>query len=112
MGKKLVASTVVPCRICKNNISEIAKTCIHCGIDSPGVDSECPECGSINYTWRTTGFSIGRAVGGSILLGPLGLAAGMVGYNDVECICNKCGQGWLPFGMVGGGLSKTKKYRR
>lgn len=112
MGKKLNPSNIVPCRKCENNVSEITKVCNHCGIDSPGITSECPDCGSINYTFQTSGFTIKRALAGAILLGPIGLSAGVIGFNDVECICKNCGQGWLPFGVIGGKFSKTKKHWR
>lgn len=112
MGKNLVPGKMVPCRKCGKNVSETAKVCNYCGTLSPSINSQCPNCGSTNYEWRTMGFCISRAIGGMLLLGPLGLGAGMIGFNDVECICRNCGQGWLPFGVAGGKLSQTKKYRR
>jgi tellurium resistance protein TerD len=38
-----------------------------------------------------TGFGIGKAVGGAILLGPIGVLGGLVGRKKLEVRCNDCG---------------------
>ena len=54
----------------------------------------CPKCrrGFLTAVGeRKGGFSGGKAVGGAILLGPIGLAAGALGKKKVTYICKNCG---------------------
>jgi len=55
----------------------------------------CPKCRSTEYTANKAGFSWGRAVGGAVLFGPLGLAGGFTG-NKVWITCLSCGHKWQP----------------
>lgn len=112
MGRAINPSRIVPCRNCKMNVSEAAISCEYCGVSTPGIDSQCPTCGSFNYEWREMGYCLSRGLAGTILLGPVGAFLGAIGTRDVECICRNCGQGWMPFAMMGGKLSTTKKYKR
>ena len=53
--------------------------------------AKCPKCGSISLQARKKGVSVGKAVTGALLVGPLGLAAGGIGMNQVEIVCLNCG---------------------
>ena len=51
----------------------------------------CPKCLSTSITGNKKGYGLGKGVVGTIVAGPLGLAAGMLGKNNVKCTCLKCG---------------------
>jgi ribosomal protein S27E len=57
---------------------------------------KCPRCHSTQVTGFKKGFGLGKAVGGGVLLGPLGLLAGFVGSRKVQVSCLKCGHRWNP----------------
>jgi len=59
-------------------------------LDAQGV-AYCPKCLSTSVQPIKKGLSLGRAIGGGLLLGPLGLAAGLIGKNKVKLYCMKCG---------------------
>lgn len=57
--------------------------------------SKCPMCDS-SFEWveidqDRKGFSVGKAAVGGVLLGPIGLAAGVLGKKKVLYKCRKCG---------------------
>ena len=57
--------------------------------------SRCPMCGE-QTGWKyieTTrkGYSVGKAVIGAFLIGPVGLAAGAIGKKKSTYACAKCG---------------------
>ncbi len=54
----------------------------------------CPRCGSTQLTTKDRGFSLGRAVQGGLLLGPLGLAGGLLGSKKTMIVCLQCGREW------------------
>lgn len=110
MSFGLSEDKLVSCRHCNRAIPEAREVCTYCGGYAPGIISKCPSCGSENYVVHTTGFSLGKAAGGMILLGPLGLAAGVLGSGKPECVCKRCKQGWLPLAWGGGKGSVTKKF--
>lgn len=56
----------------------------------------CPSCGSTQVQGGQRGFGAGKAIGGGLLLGPIGLAAGFHGSKDVELACLSCGARWRP----------------
>ena len=105
------------CPKCKKSISSSAKYCGYCGkkflqtpvsIPSESVISvsdktvpttppvqesvaKCPKCGSASLQAMKKGASAGNAVVGALLLGPLGLAAGAIGANEIKIVCLSCG---------------------
>jgi len=54
----------------------------------------CPKCGSSQLTTKDKGFSLGKAAVGALWLGPVGLAAGMLGSKKTHIVCLKCGYEW------------------
>lgn len=56
----------------------------------------CPKCGSINVQFIAQdqkSFSVGKAVGGALLTGGIGLLAGFAGKKgDYQCHCQNCGE--------------------
>jgi tellurium resistance protein TerD len=58
------------------------------------VAVRCAKCGSTEVTTQEKGFGLGKAAIGGILLGPVGLAAGMLGRKKIKLICLKCGHKW------------------
>lgn len=56
----------------------------------------CPNCASTQISADNKGFSGGKAVGGAVLLGPLGLLAGLHGRKKVMVACLNCGHRWRP----------------
>ena len=56
---------------------------------------KCPMCGE-KAKWKLVdtskkGFSAGKAAVGTVLLGPVGLAAGALGKKKETYCCGKCG---------------------
>lgn len=51
----------------------------------------CPKCFSTYLRTDNKGFSFGKAIVGSIVLGPLGILAGGLGMKNARVVCNKCG---------------------
>lgn len=56
----------------------------------------CPVCDSTQLTANQKGFSLGKSIGGGLLLGPVGLLGGFIGSNKVVITCLKCGYKWKP----------------
>ena len=56
----------------------------------------CPRCGSAYVSANKKGFGIGKAIGGAILTGGIGLLAGFIGSGQVKITCLKCGHTWKP----------------
>jgi len=57
--------------------------------------SKCPMCGEDNQ-WKKVdvskkGFSVGKAVAGGVLLGPIGLMGGALGKKKEAYYCGECG---------------------
>ena len=57
---------------------------------------KCPKCKSTQIMGSQKGFSAGKAIGVGVLLGPLGLLAGLHGSKKVQVSCLKCGFQWEP----------------
>lgn len=60
---------------------------------------KCPVCGSTQITANKTGFSLGKALIGGVLLGGVGLLAGALGKNKITITCLNCGHQWEPCPM-------------
>lgn len=57
-------------------------------LEKSGV-AYCPKCLSTSVTATKRGFSVGQAyLGGDMF--------GMVGANEIKCVCLKCGHKWKP----------------
>lgn len=52
----------------------------------------CPNCNSNQLTANQKGFSAGKAIGGALLTGGVGLLAGFIGSKKVLITCLKCGR--------------------
>lgn len=65
---------------------------------APALEPEirCPKCQSSQILASKKGFGVGKAVAGVVLLGPLGLAGGLLGSNKVLVSCVNCGHQWEP----------------
>jgi ribosomal protein S27E len=57
---------------------------------------KCPKCGSTQITAQKKGFGVGKAAVGGALLGPIGLAGGLIGSGDIKITCLNCGKAWRP----------------
>jgi DNA-directed RNA polymerase subunit RPC12/RpoP len=57
---------------------------------------KCPKCGSEDISANKKGFSAGKAVGGALLTGGIGLAAGAIGSGKVILTCLFCGHQFKP----------------
>lgn len=51
----------------------------------------CPKCLSTNITANKKGYGLGKGAIGAVIAGPIGLLAGGMGKNNIECVCIKCG---------------------
>lgn len=56
----------------------------------------CPKCSYTQIMATKKGFDVGGAAVGAVLFGPLGLAGGMIGGNQLMLSCMKCGHQWIP----------------
>jgi len=61
-----------------------------------GKPLKCPRCGSEFVTANKKGFSAGKAIGGAILTGGIGLMAGFIGSGKIKNSCMHCGHKWKP----------------
>jgi predicted nucleic-acid-binding Zn-ribbon protein len=57
---------------------------------------KCPKCGSKQVSANKKGFSVGKAVGGVVVAGGVGVLAGTIGKDDVIITCLSCGHQWEP----------------
>ena len=58
--------------------------------------TQCPKCRSTNTHVGRKGASLGKAVGGAVIAGPVGALAGLHGSGDIEAVCLNCGKKWNP----------------
>jgi len=56
----------------------------------------CPKCYSDQLTSDKKGFSAGKAIVGGLLVGPLGLAGGLLGSKKLVIYCVACGHKFKP----------------
>ena len=59
-------------------------------------ETKCPNCSSTNVHLGKKGASLGKAVGGAVVAGPIGTLAGLHGSGDIEAVCLNCGKRWDP----------------
>lgn len=57
---------------------------------------KCPKCGSDQLQAGNRGFNAGKAIGGALLTGGIGILAGMHGSKKVVVSCMNCGNKWKP----------------
>lgn len=94
----------VECKVCNRLVSELAPVCPYCGEPLPGLRIQCANCPSYHVAIDKKGFSVGQAAAGAIAVGPLGLAAGMIGSKDSRLVCLSCNYRWRiekPKGPIG-----------
>jgi hypothetical protein len=60
--------------------------------------AHCPRCHSTQVAPvnQKSSFSLGKAVGGTVLVGGIGALAGFAGSNKNKIMCMKCGHTWKP----------------
>ncbi|MBT8397568.1 MAG: hypothetical protein HKO65_10600 [Gemmatimonadetes bacterium] len=56
----------------------------------------CPKCRSEQVSGGRKGFGLGKAAAGGLLVGPVGLVAGMFGRKKPTVTCLNCGHRWEP----------------
>ena len=83
-------SNTVTCRTCQHSVSRTAPSCPNCGELYPGLISGCPYCGSKNIRITPKGFSLGKATAGAVVVGPIGVAGGLLGRKDLDVRCLDC----------------------
>ncbi len=99
------------CRNCGIELTPETKFCPSCGIDnmeieistsiSSGFDQRqqkihCPKCISDQITDNPKGFSVGKAIGGAVLTGGIGILAGFHKSSDTVITCLNCGHKFTP----------------
>lgn len=55
---------------------------------------QCPKCGSTQLNADKKGFALGKAIGGGLLFGPVGLLGGVIGSGTIMITCLSCGKQW------------------
>lgn len=104
--------TVVECLGCHEQIPLDEELCPHCGLfnsqkykhlqpEEPEEQQhthavKCPRCRSTSFTAGNKGFGLGKAAGGWVLLGPVGLLGGLLGSKKTLVTCLQCGHKWVP----------------
>lgn len=119
-GGKPRTTEMPACHSCGQRVETDSYRCPHCGIANPRLSGRtvaartgpstskgpaatpaavtCPKCGSDQLTGGKAGFGLGKAAAGGVLLGPVGLLGGMVGFGKVQVGCMRCGHRWKPSG--------------
>ena len=94
---------LINCPECGKDISDKAPSCPNCGLplkpkeEQSGARIACPKCKSENLEVITMsdGFSKTKAAVGGVLLGGVGLLAGMAGSDKIKLYCKSCGHTFL-----------------
>lgn len=68
--------------------------CPDCGEPLPRLKVTYPKCSSPHITIAKKGFDVGQAAVGGVLVGTVGIAAGMIGAKDSEFVCLGCKYRW------------------
>lgn len=58
--------------------------------------AKCPKCGSTSITTTNKKLSVGRAVVGGMIAGPVGFGVGAVTSKKIMNVCMSCGHKWKP----------------
>ena len=66
------------------------------GIASRLREGLCPRCGSSATEVMKKGYNSGTGLCCCLLGGPIGLAAGLSGSNEIMCVCKACGHQYKP----------------
>ena len=95
---------LVNCPECQRQVSDKAPGCPNCGCPiaakTPDIErsvgqNRCPYCRSSRFEivgQDKSSFSVGKALGGAILTGGIGVLAGFIGTKgDFQCHCQECG---------------------
>ena len=86
------------CAKCGNEIGPTELYCPTCGTGRAARAREeivhCPNCGSTQITAVRRTYSPGCGCLGLLLFGWWGLLLGLLGVDDVELVCAKCGTRW------------------
>lgn len=89
----------IKCLKCKKTFSALEYKPIPIVIpdlpSKPPDKIRCPKCSSDQIFAGKKGFSGGKAVGGALVLGPLGILAGLHGSKKINLTCLNCGHEWL-----------------
>ncbi|MDQ2718215.1 MAG: hypothetical protein M3Z26_00435 [Bacteroidota bacterium] len=75
------------------------------------LEIKCPKCQSTQVIANKKGFSGGKAVGGAIITGGIGLLAGTIGSNKIKITCLSCGYQFNP-GETFESLNKKRQIRK
>lgn len=89
----------IKCRTCGGMVSQTAEACPHCGEVLPGLQATRPQCGGHKFEVRKAGFSWGKA----LMLSPL---LGFIDKGKIVLRCRSpsstrgsnqlCGHEWKP----------------
>jgi len=55
---------------------------------------KCPRCNSTNVSTGTKGYGLVKGATGGLILGPIGLMAGLIGSKRIRIDCLLCGHHW------------------
>ncbi len=81
------------CRVCGKDVSPGARTCPSCGEFSPAIAKRCPKCRSSRVTASEGAhYGFGKAAAATLVLGPVGLLAGLLPTKSMFFKCLDCGQ--------------------
>jgi hypothetical protein len=103
------------CPMCDRWVLLTARRCDHCNFALAGAPSGkrkaksqeeskeknvplCAKCGSSALHVTKAGFSVSKAILGTMLLGPLGAVGGAIGSNELKIVCLECGLVMKPGG--------------
>ena len=113
---------IIQCYECQKDISDKASNCPNCGAPSKKQYSKsqkkekqklrCPTCNSTELTAQKKGFSGGKALGGAILTGGIGLLAGTIGSKKINITCMHCGYKFKPGNDKAAVEKKSKEQQR
>jgi len=106
---------LIKCTECSKDISDKATNCINCGAPITAKKEkliQCAKCGSTELTSQKKGFSGGKALGGAVLTGGVGLLAGTIGSKKINITCLKCGHRFKPGEDKVGKKRKEKKEKK